>query len=290
MILPTRRKAWLALPAFVVLGSISAVHAAGEPLNSLKITEVVQKVDVISAASKKQTAAQRNATFNVPDILSTGADSRAEMVAADGTVTRVGSNTIFSFSPDKREAKLEKGSVLFNSPTGKGGGVIRSAGASAAVLGTTIIVTATKNGGFKLLVVEGTAKATLPNGKSTSLEAGQLSFVMPGSTAFGPVIEFRLQNQVGTSNLIRGFKAPLPSLDKISAATKRQEKKIAQGGAQATNELVEAPSIYPPTQRMDFVNGLHRSDEDSYYSKGFGSKSLPQFFSNSRQVQFQGPL
>ncbi len=284
MTLSKTRKAWLTLPAFVALGSISAVHAAGEPLNSLKITEVVQKVDVISAASKKQTAAQRNGTFNVPDLLTTGADSRAEMVAADGTVTRVGSNTIFSFSADKREARLEKGSVLFNSPTGKGGGVIRSASASAAVLGTSIIVTATKNGGFKLLVLEGKAKATLPNGKSTSLEAGQLSFVMPGSTGFGPVIEFRLMNQVATSNLVRGFKAPLPSLGKITAATKRQEKKIAQGGAEATTEMVESPAIYSPRIRMDFVNSIGEQSK-------FGRKSLSEFFSNHHhQGNFQGPL
>lgn len=281
MIHSFRKHACLTLPAFVVLGGLQSVSAA-ENLNSLKITEVVQSVDVISAASKAQKAAKKNSAFNVPDILKTGADSRAEMVAADGTVTRVGSNTVFSFSPDKREVNLEKGSVLFNSPTGKGGGTIRSAGASASVLGTTIIVTATKNGGFKLLVLEGTAKATLPNGKSASLEAGQLSFILPGSTAFGPVIEFRLNSQVASSNLVRGFRAPLPSLSKITAATKRQEKKIASGEAEATTQSVESLPIMSTQSRMSFSI----DSEEGQYSK-FGSKPLSSFFTGNR---FQGPL
>jgi hypothetical protein len=229
-----RTQAWLALPAFVAMGSFQSAHAAIETLNKLKITEVVQSVNVIDATSKRQKPAQQNETFSVPDLLSTGPNSRAEMVAADGTITRVGANTVFSFSADKREVNLQKGCVLFHSPTGKGGGTIRSASASAAVLGTSIIVTATQDGGFKLLVLEGKAKASLANGRTMSLTAGQLTFVMPGSRDFGPVFAFRLQEQVGGSNLVKGFKAPLGSLPKIQMATLTQERKIVAGKMEPT--------------------------------------------------------
>ena len=42
----------------------------------------------------------------MPDILKTGPQSRAELVAEDETVTRVGANTIFSFDPASRTIDL----------------------------------------------------------------------------------------------------------------------------------------------------------------------------------------
>jgi len=108
----------LVVPALWTLAGLSTANAT-QPLNSLKITEVVAKVDVLDATSKRQQPAQVNGKFNVPDLLNTGANSRAEMVADDGTVTRVGSNTTFSFSPNKREINLEKGSICFTRPQEK---------------------------------------------------------------------------------------------------------------------------------------------------------------------------
>ncbi len=70
---------------------------------------------------------------------------------------RVGANAVFSFGKDSRTLNLERGSLLLHSPTGKGGGSIVTNSATASVVGTTIIVTATSNGGFKLLVLEGVA-------------------------------------------------------------------------------------------------------------------------------------
>lgn len=221
--------AWI-LSALAGLGVKTPAHAV-ESLNSLKITEVVEKVDVLDATSKRQKAARVNERFNVPDFLTTGVNSRAEMVAADGTVTRVGSNTTFSFSPSKREINLEKGSLLFHSPTGKGGGVIRSGSASAAVLGTTIMVAATTDGGFKMMVLEGVARATLANGSVSSVNAGQLVYILPGGKSFAPVTGFRLQSQVAGSALVQGFKTPLQSLGRIADFTNRQEKKIETGKA-----------------------------------------------------------
>jgi hypothetical protein len=218
--------------------------AAVESLDSLKITEVVRVAQVLNASTKKSKPARPNEMFNAPDALSTGPDSRVEMVSADGTITRVGANSLFHFAPGKREVNLEKGCVLFQSPTGKGGGVIRTPSATAAVLGTSIIVTATKNGGFKLLVLEGKAKASLPGGLTATISAGQMTFVMPGSRQFGPVLNFRLKDQVSGSGLVKGFKSQVPSMDKITNAVAAQETAIASGKAQATNLLVADTQVY----------------------------------------------
>ena len=224
--------------------------AAGGGLNEMKVMEVVNEVNVMEMPSRKTRRVQSQETFHAANVLSTGPASRAELVAADGTVARIGANSIFSVAPEKRDVSLEKGSVMFHSPKGRGGGVIRSASATASVIGTSIVVTATQNGGFKLLVLEGKAMATLPGGGSSTLSAGQMTFVMPGSKAFGPVINFRLKEQVGGSALIKGFKTALPAVAKITESVVAQEQKIASGKVEATNLLV-ADTVVFTAQKAD---------------------------------------
>src|ERR1700733_11008567 len=98
---------------FLCLGCVFAVstsHAAD--LKQSKVTQVVNDVQIISAADQQQKSAAVNDLFYMPDILRTGADSRAELVAPDETVTRVGANTIFSFAPASRTIDLKQGSLL----------------------------------------------------------------------------------------------------------------------------------------------------------------------------------
>ena len=213
--------------------------------------------------SKKKVRPKVNDVFGVPEILITGDASRAEMLAPDGTVTRVGANTVFYFSPNQREVNLEKGTLLFHSPTGKGGGVIQTTGATAGVIGTSIIVSATKNGGFKLLVLEGKAKATLPNGKSINVGAGQLTFVMPGSRQFGPVVNFRLKDQVAGSNLVKGFKQPLASLPKITEAVATQEQKIATGRIEVSTFLVNDTNLVEMVAGSSDLASIRGTDVDT---------------------------
>lgn len=242
--------------AFLLAGlsvQIFGYAAIGESFDRLRINEVVQSVEVRDSDGGKRHAAKVNEIFDRQRVLTTGGASRAELLAEDGTVTRVGSNTVFSFIEGKREVNLEKGTLLFHSPTGKGGGVIRSPGATAGVIGTSVVVSATKDGGFKLLVLEGKAKATLPGGKAVSIGAGQLTFVLPGkggSGGFGPVVNFRLRDQVAGAKLVTGFKAPLASLPKITEAVEAQEKKLAEGKAEATSMQVTGSSMIDVSQIM----------------------------------------
>ena len=106
-----------------ILGLVPMLTTAAT-IDRAVFTEVVNSVRVIEPATKKTGAAKVQAEFNAPSILRTGPDSRAEMISSDQTVTRVGQNTVFSFEPNSREVDLEKGSVLFQSPSGKGGGTI----------------------------------------------------------------------------------------------------------------------------------------------------------------------
>jgi hypothetical protein len=216
--------------------------ATAATIDRATLTEVVNTVSVIDRATKKSSAAQKQQIFEAPNVLRTGPNSRAEMVAADQTVTRVGQNTLFSFKQESREINLEKGSILFQSPNGQGGGTIRTSAASAAVLGTTLIVTATSNGGFKVLLLEGKGRISGPGGTRT-LTAGQLAYAMPGGQ-ISNVFNFQLREQAGASKLVRGFKRPLPSLGKIAAAIESQEKEIKTGKVIATGLLASGSPDY----------------------------------------------
>jgi len=210
----------------------SSLSLRAAELKESTFTQVVNDVNVITMPTRATAPAQMNGLFRAPDLTRTGPKSRAELKAPDQTLTRIGANTVFSFEPTGRNIRLEQGSVLFYSPSGKGGGTIKSGGASAAVLGTTLIIACTADGGFKAIVLEGKGKVTLPNGKSRRLKAGQLLFVLPGSTKFGPLLTINLGKLVGGSGLVQGFSTGLPSLPLINQAIAIQAKEIAAGRAE----------------------------------------------------------
>lgn len=241
----------------ILCGCVTTLSAA--PLSESTFTEVVKDVSKVAATTKNAQAAKVNDRIKAPDLVRTGADSRAELTAPDQTLTRVGANTVFSFEPASRNMNLEKGSVLFHSPSGKGGGTVRSGGASAAVLGTTIIVAASPNGGFKFIVLEGKGKATLRNGKSKKLKAGQVVFILPGGKKFSDVLDINLGKLVGGSKLVGGFSQPLPSQTLIDAAIQRQNKELESGRKKDTGKSVEEFASNPQLN-----HGLNTINNNSY--------------------------
>ena len=217
---------------------LTVVSLQGADLTESKFSQVVKDVKVVTRQTETAAPAKVNDLFKSPDLIRTGADSLAELIASDKTVTRVGANTVFSFEKAGRAINLEQGSVLFHSPKGKGGGTIRTKGASAAVLGTTIVVTATAGGGFKAIVLEGRGQITLPNGNFRVLTAGQVTFVLPGSQRFGPQLNINLGKLVESSRLVQGFENELPSKPVILAAIERQLVLLRTGVADDTGILV----------------------------------------------------
>src|SRR5579859_4685376 len=108
----------------LLICGVFAVAATGlfgaEPLTQSTFTEVIKDVNVVAQPTKTATPAKANELFKFPDLIRTGSESRAELTAADKTITRVGANSVFSFEPAGRDINLQQGSVLFHSPTGKG--------------------------------------------------------------------------------------------------------------------------------------------------------------------------
>lgn len=220
---------------FLFFAILSGASEAKVPFKTAKFSQVVNQVEIVREGGNTRKAAALNDLLNAPEGVRTGPKSRAELIFPDETVTRVGANTVMTFSSQEREVNLQQGTVIFHSPQGKGGGVIKTAAATAAVTGTTITCMTTSNGGFKLMVLEGKARATLPNGKRRTLQAGQMTFVVPGRQNLGPVLEFDLGRNVQGSRLIKGFKKEMPSMKKIERSVFKQEREFKRGRAESTD-------------------------------------------------------
>ena len=215
---------------FVVYGSLKA--QAATPLTESVFTEIVNDAKVVTATTQSAAPARTNELFKAPDLVRTGPSSRVELTAADNTITRIGANTVFTFESSGRTIDLEKGSILFHSPPGKGGGAIKHGGASAAVLGTTIIGAILADGSFKIMVLEGRCLVTLRDESTLTLEAGQLIVIPPDGNSFGKgIMNFNIQQLVGRLLLIQGFSNPLSSLPAINDAIQQQNTSIANGTA-----------------------------------------------------------
>ena len=222
--------------------SLSWSALAGEPFTQSKFSDVIKDVNVVAADTKAATPAAVNVVVKAPDLVRTGPASRAELTASDQTITRIGANTVFSFEPNSRTVNLEQGSVLFHAPKGKGGGVIKSGGASAAVLGTTVICVKGADGTFKTILLEGEVKVTLANGKTVTLHDGQMVIVSADGQSFGQIYDINLENIAGGA-LVNGFSHPLDSWPLIQEAIRKQKRLLAKGtsgeggGVGNTNQL-----------------------------------------------------
>ena len=226
-----------------------------ENLTESTFTEVIQEVNILST-SGDAAPAKVSDLFKAPQRVRTGPQSRAELTAPDKTITRVGANTVFSFADNGRSINLEKGNLLFHAPKGLGGGTIRSGGASAAVLGTTIIVSATEKGGFKFIILEGKGTATLPNGHSVTLKAGQLVFILPGDRGFSKVMNINLSQLVKGAQLISGFGHQLSSLGLIELAINQQTKDLSKGRLNPSGLTVEQYIVQVfPGNGLNTLNG-----------------------------------
>jgi hypothetical protein len=233
--------------------------ASAAQLSESTFTEIIKEVAVLPDLTRTSAPAKLNQLVKAPDLVRTGADSRAELTAPDNTITRVGANTVFSFEAKDRVLNLQKGSLLFHAPKGVGGGMIKSGGASAAVLGTTLLVAATAEGGFKVILLEGRGRVTLPNGRSVGLRAGQIVYVLPGGNRFSGVLDVNLAKLVAGSLLLTGFSHELPSARLIQDAVQRQSDQLAKGRVEDTG--VSADNF---ARKPRVGNGLGALDDNAY--------------------------
>ncbi|MGV3530812.1 MAG: FecR domain-containing protein [Chthoniobacteraceae bacterium] len=117
--------------------SLVGVAIAATPYTSATVTKVENRVGYGERTNPNRTrpAAPRDVVRENNFLLSKTA-SRAELEYPDGSVVRIGQNTVFSFDSDTRTLELKEGSLLFYVPKGSGGGKIKTPSLTAAITGT----------------------------------------------------------------------------------------------------------------------------------------------------------
>ena len=188
-----------------------------------RVTQIIRDVKLLPSE-----AAARPATVN--DKVSedtgvrTGGDSRSELTFSDMTITRLGENTIFSFSKAGRTAKVDSGSILLRVPKDSGGGAIKNNAVTVAVTGTTVIFEASRGGRVKLITLEGGSRASLTKnpGQFRRVLAGQMLDVPAGATTLPMPVNIDLNDIMKNHPLITDFR-PLPSQPLIMAAAQQHQ-------------------------------------------------------------------
>ncbi|HEY8932700.1 MAG TPA: FecR family protein [Rariglobus sp.] len=174
-------RTFLSLAALLLVAQLTQ---AAESFQSAKITFIQKDVAVADLkvlapdanGEVKRREASLNETVTKDNAVVTGQKSRAELQFNDGTITRLGQLTSFSFTQGTRTAQVKQGTALFVVPKGMGGTTIQAGPVTAAITGTTLLVQVV-DGRVLVYVYEG---SVVVDGKT--IEGGQVISVEKGSS------------------------------------------------------------------------------------------------------------
>jgi hypothetical protein len=198
--------------------------------SSATVTEAVNQVTHGSLESSKSFPAPTGTHLPLGEYLMTGLKSRAELELANLSITRLGANTIFNYSPSNNEIDLQAGTVLFSKPKDGKQMNIKTASVTAAIVGTTGFIQ--KQGKAIIFgLVEGHSTVTI-GGKNFNITSGEIVKFTPGQPP--QFFFFNVPLFLKTSPLITKFKHHLPTQSYI-------DKEIDE-----YNDLVDRGFIQPP--------------------------------------------
>jgi FecR protein len=213
----------------ILVGSITSVAfllpgpSDGASSKEARVTQIIREVKLLPADAAAREAAVNDKVSEDTGVR-TGGDSRSELTFPDLTITRLGANTIFSFSKSGRTANVDTGSILLRVPKDSGGGTIRSSAVTVAVTGTTVIFEGSRGGRSKLITLEGSSRVSLKKNPKEfrKVLAGQMIDVPAGATTLPMPVNVDLNQIMRTHPLITDFK-PLPSQPLIMAAAQQPQ-------------------------------------------------------------------
>jgi hypothetical protein len=158
-----------------------------------------------------------------------GAKARSEITFANGTVTRLGSNSSLFLSDGIETMQLREGAVLFQIPKGTTA-QIDTAPISITSKGATGILERNRNLYIKCLLFEGDLRVSIPSqvGESIVLEPGQLLIVNPKATVLPGAVYFNIARAITTCQLLHDF-PPLRRGNLMTEAAQKQASLMKSG-------------------------------------------------------------
>ncbi|MCX6856947.1 MAG: FecR family protein [Verrucomicrobia bacterium] len=228
----------LIISCSLALGLIMPAYAGG--FSKAEITRLTNEVQVLKgdAAPKAAIVGQ---SIDPVSTVATGNESRAELRFPDKTLTRLGANSRFTLRGEARTLDLNEGTMMLQVPKNQGGAKVRTAGVTAAVTGTTVLIEYHPGGVIKLIVVEGECTIFLNNDRSEfkTLKAGEMIEMQDGSSTIPEVQTVDLKRLLETSKLISSKDQNQPNQEEIDLAVAEQEKLILKGDLVKGNLLIQ---------------------------------------------------
>ena len=154
-----------------------AFAGAAVPFTRATVTRTQNKVTYGEAlgAKARTRPASTGDVVSANNYLLTETESRAELQYDDGSVVRIGQNTVFSFEADSRTLTLKEGTFIFFVPRGQGG-TIKTPSLTAAITGTMGKVSRDT-----IAILEGEV-TLIPSGRK--VRAGEFARRMPDGSIF----------------------------------------------------------------------------------------------------------
>jgi hypothetical protein len=183
-------------PLFAIIWAALLTGPSGAaPLKEASVTRIINDVRVMESAGLQRPAALSE-TVRDRQAVVTGVQSRAELLFADKTLTRLGASTVFTFKEGTRNMDLQRGTMLLQVPKGAGGAQIKTAAVTAAITGTTLMVEYSPGAGAAdATVFPGTVPAFTPppvpvsqGERAVASEiTGPVKILVPGEDVFRPL-------------------------------------------------------------------------------------------------------
>lgn len=223
---------------------VSSPFTMAKEFTSAKVTKRVNDVKVYHT-NKSARPAKTNETINTKNLLKTGRRSRAELTFPDKSITRLGSNTSFSFKSSDRSLNLKNGTMLLQVPENKGGATIHTSSVTAAITGTTIMMEYNEGKWIKLISLEGKVSLKTKAGGKVSILPGQMIYLKPNGKILTKAVDIDLERLVKTSYLMRKDifgELPNGAMRRIQKEIARQKGEIQSGSLVRQNITHKGPA------------------------------------------------
>ena len=134
----SHRKSQAFLAASLLSLALTGFAPAATPYTQATVTRTENKVSygTVKGDRSETRPAESQDVVKASNFLLSETESRAELKYDDGTIVRIGQNTIFTFEANSRTLNLKKGTFVFFIPKGQGGGTIKTPSLTAAITGT----------------------------------------------------------------------------------------------------------------------------------------------------------
>ncbi len=170
----TQRSVGATLTLACAIAFSTPAHAA-VPFDSANVSKLENSVSIGARSDGRKAAAQLQDLVNADKFVVTEDKSRAELTFPDGSLARIGQNTVFTFD-SARTLELKKGAMLFAVPPKSAGTTIKTPALTAAITGTVGLVA-------ENLIAVLIGEITMPDG--TVVHAGEaVEYVNGGYRVF----------------------------------------------------------------------------------------------------------